>query len=104
MSFKQFLNENKVLKTFVFKGASVDLKKRDPGVLTLTNLESKNRNSGEAKKVMEMAIKWAQENGFSLILNAVPDDDTDTERLIKFYQSFGFKKSGPFNQMTLTNH
>lgn len=90
----------KLVKTFKFGAASVDLKSRTSDAWTLTNLNSGSRGKGEAKEVMKLAIAYADESKMDLVLHAVPDDDTDTDRLIDFYKGFGFVKTGGFNQMT----
>lgn len=68
----------------------------------LTGLETppENRGKGGAKKVMQQAIQYAIDNEKNIELSVIPDDDTDTETLIKLYSSFGFRKTGqPHNHM-----
>jgi predicted GNAT family N-acyltransferase len=68
----------------------------------ITGLESKNRGSGDAKAVMKQAVAFVADQDKPVELHAIPDDDTDTKRLIQFYQSFGFKRTGkPWNHMAM---
>lgn len=93
-------------KIFKHGGAVVKLTPRAPGVMNLTGLESKDRGKGDARAVVTQAIKFADDNDIDLVLFAVPDDDTDTAQLMKFYASFGFVRDPklPFNGMTRKHH
>lgn len=67
----------------------------DPSELCIEELyvEPAERGKGKARELVKKAIKYAIEKGFKKIgLYAYGDDDeTDTNRLIEFYESFGFR-------------
>lgn len=75
-------------------GSTAELE--DQGEFTLvTAVETPDdtRNRGGAKAVFDAIVKYADEKNLKLRLNVLPDEDTDQDRLISFYEKFGFKRT-----------
>ncbi len=51
----------------------------------------KHRNKGIASKLINKMIKWANKNKYSLILEVTPYEGSTYNKLVKFYEKFGFK-------------
>jgi GNAT superfamily N-acetyltransferase len=49
------------------------------------------RNMGIATKLMKQAIKWADDEHIEILLEINSYGDLTYDRLLKFYQKFGFK-------------
>lgn len=83
-------------KLFQYQTASVRLIIWGNGSATVQSLYAVKRRDGQGRKVMEMLIDFADENGLSLILSVgqfgTPEQALDNEGLIKFYESLGFVK------------
>ena len=76
--------------------AVVDMVDEDLGILN--TLYSCHRQHGEATKVMEKIIAWADARGVVLILTAQgfgQGDILDNENLVRFYGKFGFVREAP---------
>lgn len=73
-------------------GSTAELE--DQGEFTLvTNVETPDdtRNRGGAHSVFKAIVKYADERKLKLRLNVLPDEDTDHDRLMAFYEKYGFE-------------
>jgi len=63
--------------------------------MLLTNVETPDdtRGQGGARELMAAVTKYADEHGYKLRLNILPDEDTDFDRLVSLYRKNGFEKT-----------
>ena len=112
INFHQLMSTNKpFIKKEKFKDFDDDetdstvrlVNKGDYFLLTGLETSKENQGKGGAKRVMQQAIDYATDMDMNIELAVLPDEDTDKERLIGFYKSFGFRETGqPHNHMRLT--
>lgn len=89
----------------IFTNQGAKCKMEDAGdclLLHLLRTSKDSRGKGYAKDVMHQAISYADKHGKEIQLAAAPDDEKDLDRLIKFYQSFGFELTPSEGNMFMT--
>lgn len=61
--------------------------------LYLNRLETNqhSRNIGNASEIMKAVTKYADNHMKKLVLHVIPDNDDDFDKMLKFYEKFGFK-------------
>lgn len=84
------MNEGCSLRIAIPKGFPEEIQRVAREITELFTLPDK-RNQGFARKLLESVCEEADKSGLSLLLECKPDeDDTESERLQKFYAKFGF--------------
>lgn len=92
ISFKKESDHFRVIDSVTRASAKI-VDEGDIALVTSIETPKVSRGSGGATAVMNAIISYADKKNKKLRLNVVPDDDTDQDRLIKFYERFGFKKT-----------
>lgn len=89
-------NDLSLNEDLIHRATGATAKLEDQGKYILfTNLHvpKEHRGKGGAHKIMNAAKEYADKQKKPLRLNVLPDEDTDQERLTKFYEKHGFKKT-----------
>jgi ribosomal protein S18 acetylase RimI-like enzyme len=76
-------------------GAVVELSETD-GLIEIVDLRTSpaERGRGLASDLMRFVARRADAAGATTRLMALPDDDTDMRRLLRFYERYGFSETG----------
>lgn len=65
--------------------------------------QAQERGQGYGKRMMDEIVKVADQRQSQIKLDAVPEKPEDYDKLIKFYEGYGFTKTSPLgNEMTRT--
>lgn len=62
-------------------------------LVTVVETPDDTRGRGGARELMAEITRYADEHGFKLRLNVLPDEDTDFDRLVSLYRKCGFEKT-----------
>lgn len=84
---------------FKYEGASVNLIQVAGNTVAMSSLLSLSRGKGHARRVVELALNFADANGYTVVLHVQRFHYADifaltNPQLVEFYEKFGFRKEG----------